>query len=244
MLFKERPQQLLNEALKRENLGDIATAADLYRKIDKIYPNSSAAPDACYHLARLQQFDLHDPRNALLSYLRWEKEYSAEPLLRAVFENIAQIYQHYLHDYPQALVYYHKLLELGADPDHYLYQIADCYCELKNYAQARIELEHLISQFPASSLLDAALYRSAGLQLLEKQFESARQNWHYLIQAFPESPYRFQAELNLAKLLEEEERLQEALDSYRKLAAVKGSLLIEDKIRYLEHRIAAKNSDI
>jgi len=65
-----------------------------------------------------------------------------------------------------------------------------------------------------------------------------------LIEQFPDSSYSLQARFNLAKMLEEDDRLLEALDLYRQLEGYPRPALLQEKIKHLKKRIAEKKKAI
>ncbi len=235
------PQQLFSQAIKLESQGKIAAAEDIYREIYTKYPQTAEATESLLKIARIEQYDRQDDQLALLSYLQLEHDYPTSPLVLTAREAAAQIIKYTLRDYSRAIEYYHRLLELdGGSSDHYYYEIADCYFRLKNYPQARIEFETLLEKYPDSPLAADASYRRGGLFLLEGRGKEARDAWQQLIDIHPDSRFRFLAELDLAKQLEEEGLFEEALSRYQQLAAEKKTALLSKKIRHLQQRIAKK----
>lgn len=235
------PQQLFTQAIKLESQGKVAAAEDIYREIYTKYPQTAEASESLLKIARIEQYDRQDEQLALLNYLQLEHDYPTSPLVLTAREAAAQIIKYTLRDYSRAIEYYHRLLELdGGSPDHYYYEIADCYFRLKNYPQARIEFETLLEKYPDSLLAADASYRRGGLFLLEGRGKEAREAWQRLIDTHPDSHFRFLAELDLAKQLEEEGLFEEALSRYQQLAAEKKTALLSKKIEHLQQRIAKK----
>lgn len=239
------PQRLLAKATELESLGQISSAEESYLQLAEKYVGSAEAAEALFRRAKLQQYDQHDVRRALLTYLQLEKDYPHSQFLLAAREESAHIVKFALRDYPQAIVFYQRLIDLGQGPlDRYLYELGDCYFRLENYTQARIEFETLIEDYPHSALVADALFRKGGLLVLENRNSEARQIWEQLIELYPESSYRPQTEFNLAKLLEEEDRLVDALEKYRQLTDFPRPAMLQEKIDHLEKRIAAKKKAI
>lgn len=239
------PQRILAKGIKKESLGELDVADQIYRHLIQSKKGTEEGASALFRLARMQQYDYQNERQALLFYLQLEKDYPDNPLVHSAREESARIVKYGLRDYSQAIGFYQRLLtsEKGT-LDRYLYEIADCYFRLENYSQSRIELETLIDSFPQSELIADALYRRGNLLVLEKRTKEARQNWLKLIEMYPQSHYRPQAELNLAKLLEEEDYLVEALNMYQKLDNFPRPAMLEEKIESLKKRIEAKKKAI
>ena len=240
-----QPEQLLQEAVTRQARGRAAAAEQLYQKLTREYPETPQAVRALLHLAELQLYEKDDEQRALLYFLQLEHDYPGSPLVRPAREQAAALIKTHLRDYARAIAYYERLLRMeGGSPDRYLYEIADCYFRLENYPQARTELESLLEQFPGSPLAPAALYRRGGILLLEERGDQARAAWEELIRSYPDSAYRPRAAFNLAKLLEEREQLEEALESYRALEDFPHPALLKKTIEHLEQRIANKQKSI
>jgi len=234
-------QRLFAKGVELESLGKITAAEKSYREIYQQFPQAQEAAEALFKIGKLWQYDRQDGQKALLSYLQLEHDYPDSPFVLPAREEAAQIVKYVLHDYSRAIEFYQRLLDLNkGTPDHYYYEIADCYFRLENYPQARIELETLQEDYPHSTLIPDVLYRKGGILLLEGETEGARQDWQHLVERYPESPYQVQAKFDLAKLLEEEEHLEEALQSYRKLEGFSRPSLLQKKIEHLERRIAEK----
>lgn len=236
---------MLDEAIKYEGDGLFDKAQSLYQELVKNHQQTQQSVDALLRLARLQQYDYHDERHALIYYLQLEKNYPDSLQAYEARAEAAHIVKYSLRDYSRAIVFYQQLLNDEQGPlDQYLYEIADCYFRLEKYTQARIELETLIEEHPESDQLDAALYRSGHLLVLEKKDELAAKNWQRLIDEHPRSTYRAQAELSLARMLEEQNQLTKALERYRQLDRSQQPALLEEKIKSLQKRIEVKNKAI
>ena len=239
------PQKLFSQAIEQESLGKLSAAEKSYREIYQRYPQTEEAIEALFKIGKIYQYDYQDEQKALLSYLQLEHDYPNSPLVLPAREEAAQIVKYILRDYSRAIEFYQRLLDLNTGtPDQYYYEIADCYFRLENYPQARIELEALLELYPESPLSAAALYRRGGILLLEGETAAARQNWQQLIENYPKNKYRIQAEFDLVKLLEEEDRLQEALQRYQQLEREAEPSLLQEKIEHLQQRIAAKKEAI
>ncbi len=239
------PQRLFDAAVAQESLGEIVGAQRVYQRLYRDYPDSEMAPQALLRSAKIWQYDRQQDQQALLSYLQLEHDYPAHPLVLVAQEAAAHIVKYSLRDYSRAISYYQRLLEQPTgERDKYLYEIADCYFRLDNYSQARIELESLLEEQPQSELLPDVLYRKGGLLLLENRIKEARADWQRLIDQFPGSSYSLQAGFNLAKMLEEEDHLQEALKAYQQLENYPRPALLEEKIEHLKQRIIKKRKAI
>jgi TolA-binding protein len=239
------PQRLFTLGVKQESLGKIDAAEKSYRDIYQRYPQASEAAEALLRIGKIWQYDRRDEQKALLSYLQLEHDYPDSLLVLSAREEAAQIVKYTLKDYSRAIEFYQRLLDLNTGhPDQYYYEIADCYFLLENYPQARIELEILLENFPDSPLVPDVLYRKGGILLLEGRMTAAQQDWQSMIEQYPDSSYRLQAQFDLAKLLEEQGALDEALRSYRQIEGFPYPELLQKKIDHLEQRITDKTGAI
>ena len=242
---KSASQRLFVATVKYESQGEIAAAVAGYKQVKQLYPQSKQAPQALFRLGKLQQYDLHQDQLALLSYLQLEHDYPASELILRANEESAKIVKYGQRDYQHAIELYQRLLDFDSGThDHYYYEIADCYFRIEKFSQARIELEILLKKYPNSSLIADALYRKGVILMLEGKNAAARKDFQQLIKNYPASRYRQAAELDLAKLLEEEEFLKEALLLYQQLKASNPTLMVEKKINHLQQRIAEKKEAI
>lgn len=239
------PHRLLTKGVKLESLGRTAEALGSYRQIITSYSQETVAAEALYRIARLWQFDLQDPQQALLKYLQLERDYSDSKNILQAREAAARIVKIDLRDDMQAIGYYHRLLDSGQGTlDQYLYEIADSYFRLENYSQARIELENLLAAYSDSPLIPEVLHRKATILVLENRIEDAEQVWRRLVEEFPDSGYARRARFSLATVLEEKGELDLALEEYRSLQHYPRPLLLEQKIDHLTRRIQNRNEGL
>lgn len=238
-------QRLFAEGVKLESLGQPASAEKIYQEIYQRYPQTQEAAASLFRIAKFWQLNRQDVQRALLYYLKVEHDYPENPLVLPACEEAARIVKYALRDFSRAIEFYQRLLDLNTGtPDQYYYEIADCYFRLENYPQARIELETLLEKYPQSTLSADVLYRKAGILLLEGRAEEARQDWLDVIDQYPDSKYRIQAEFDLAKVLEEDGFLTEALQHYQQLKGDVEPALLDEKIKHLQKRIKDKREAI
>ncbi len=239
------PERLLQRGIELESQGDFSAAQQLYQQLYADYPQAHLAPEALLRSGRIWQLDRQDEQQALLSFLQLEHDFPASPQALSARQEAARIIKYSLRDYSRAIEAYQRLLDVSPESgDYYLYEIADCYYRLDNYTQARIELGTLLENYPSSQLRPDALYRKAGIHLLDKQPSEAEKNWQQLIEEYPDSDYAVQASFNLAKLLEEQNLLEDALDRYQQLTDFPQQQLLQEKIEHLQKRIASKKKAI
>jgi TolA-binding protein len=122
------------------------------------------------------------------------------------------LYKYRLDDQSRAIAAYQRLLDdAGEDADRLQYEVADSYFRLNNFEQARIEFETLLRQHPSSSLAPEAQYRVAVTYALDGEAENAMTAFREVPARWPQNPYAVEARFGLATVLEERERLREAL---------------------------------
>lgn len=235
-------QRLMTKGVRQESLGRAHGALEIYRRVLSEHPQQIEAAEALYRMARLWQFDLQDPQQALLKYLQLERDYADSDKILQSREAAARIVKFDLRDDMQAIGYYQRLINSGqGEQDLYLYEIADSYFRLDNYPQARIELENLLTAYPDSLLTADALHRKATILVLENRLDEAQEDWQRLADEFPDSSYAGRARFNLASLLEEKGELDLALEEYLKLENYPRPLLLDQKIDHLTRRIEMRN---
>jgi len=234
-------ERLFSKGLALEGQHRPEPALTRYQRLFRAYPESSRAAEALFRAGMISRFDLRQDQQALLYFLQLEHDYPQSALVVRAQLEAAELTKYRLRDFAEAIVVYQRLLDQGTgDGDRILSEIADCYFRLNNYAQARIELDTLLERFPESPLRAEVLYRRAGAALLEGQTAVARSGYVSLIETFPQSPYAGEARFCLAELLENEERLKEALKAYRGLTDYPRQDVLQEKIGRLEQRIAKK----
>lgn len=236
-----RPAALLQQGIRFEQQNDLEKALNSYQQLFEGYAESLEAEDALYRSGRIQQHDLANDQRALLYYLLLEKEYPQSKFTALAQSEAAELTKYRLDDCRQAIPIYHRLIEKTAEnADQFLYEIADCYVRLENWSQAAIEFETLLTSFPQSELGMTSSYRLADAWLLSQQREKARDGFHQIVALFPDSLEAQEAKFRLAEMLEEEEKLNEALRAYSELTRYPQQNLLKQKILHLKERMSRK----
>lgn len=235
------PGRLYSKGLALESQGRPEQALSSYERLFRNYSESPNAPEALYRAARISRFDLRHDQQALLYFLQLEHDYPESYFVAKAQREAAELSKNRLRDFAQAIVIYQRLLDHGTeDGDRIQYEIADCYFKLNNFSQARIEFATLLDRFPKSSLLPEVLFRRANAAFLDGLNDEARTGYQKLIDSYPHNPYAVEARFSMAEMLETEERLKDALKAYRALKSYPQQVLIQEKIKSLEKRIAKK----
>ncbi len=192
--------------------GEYEEAVDLFRRIFERHPRFHLASQSIFQAGEILNLYLKQYHEALLAYLHVEKDYPESEWAAKAQMHVAEIYKYRLRDYGRAIIAYQKVIDAGnGNGDEVQYEIADAYFRLENYEQARIEFESLGKNFADSSLLAEVNYRIAIAWSLDGELLEAEKNFRRTMEEFPESPYAREAAFGLASVLEEQEKLREAL---------------------------------
>ncbi len=238
---KHRPAALLQQGVRLEQQKKLAPALQKYRQVFEGYSERTLAADALFRSGQILQHDLGEDQKALLRYLQLEKNYPQSSHVVSAQREAAELTKNRLNDCGQAIPIYQRLIEQSAeDADRALYEIADCYIREKNWGQAAIEFETLLTSYPHSGLLQKARYRLADALLVSGRREEARTEFERLIKGDAKSQQAAEARFRLAEMLEEEERLKDALQAFAKLTDYPRQELLKQKILNLKERIARK----
>lgn len=192
--------------------GDYAQAVELYRGLYEDHPGFALADKALYRAGEVQNLFANQHHDALLAFLRLEKNYPDSPHVLPALEQEADIYKNRLRDYGRAAALYQKLVDRGREPgDRFLYELADCYFRLSNFEQARIEFENMLKGWPDSPYVTEVRYRIGVAYSLDGKLKQAEEIFRQVIKELPDDPFATEARFSLASVLEEQERLRESL---------------------------------
>ena len=192
--------------------GEYTQAVELYRGLYEDHPDFVLADKALYRAGEVQNLFSNKYQEALLAFLRLEKEYPDSPHVLPALEYEADIYKNRLRDYGRAAALYQKLVDRGREPiDRFLYELADCYFRLNNFEQARIEFENMLKGWPDSQYVTEVRYRIGVAYSLDGKLKQAEEVFRQVIKDFPEDQFATGARFSLASVLEEQERLRESL---------------------------------
>ncbi|NJC87659.1 MAG: tetratricopeptide repeat protein [Desulfuromonas sp.] len=235
-------EKRFQKGLALRDAGDAAGAAELLRDLQTKHPDAARAPEALLQAAKLLNFSLNRFPEALLAYLSLERDYAATPQAAEARQQIAGLYKYRLNDQPRAIIAYQRLIDNdGEDTDQLQYEVADCYFRLNNFEQARIEFENLLRNYPGSALAPEVQFRVAVTHALEGDAENAMVAYREVSARWPQSPYAIEARFGLATVLEERDRLQEALSILEGLqGAYPNREALAQRIANLQGRLGKK----
>ncbi len=210
--LQTRLEERFQEGLTLRQQARYGEAVELFEKLHDEQPSFSRIPQALFQIAEMQDLYLGRYSDALLTYLKLERDYPHAPEVSEARTQVAVLYKYRLNDCSQAIAVYQKVLdEADRGNDQLQYEVADCYFRLNNFAQARIEFETLLKNYPQSDFFAEVQYRIAMTYALEGQLPEAAGAYRVVIERWSESPYAVEASFGLATVLEEQEELVEAL---------------------------------
>lgn len=242
-------QRLYGEFNLAEKLildGEYEQAIGLYRGLYEDHPDFVLADKALYRAGEVQNLFSNQHHDALLAFLRLEKDYPDSPHVLPALEQEADIYKNRLRDYGRAAALYQKLVDRGREPgDRFLYELADCYFRLSNFEQAIIEFENMLKGWPDSPYVTEVRYRIGVAYSLDGKLKQAEEVFRGIIKDLPEDLFAIEARFSLASVLEEQERLREALKILVELEGVYPSTeAVSRKKAQVEERIKKKKRAI
>jgi len=226
--------------------GDYGDAVERLENLAAGKPRRGLAPRSLLLAGKLLEFNLQQHQQALLVYLRVLRDFPEAPETLEAQRRAADIYRQRLRDYTSALTLLQNLLEAGGgDDDHIRYQIADCYFQLENYEQARIEFQTLQKNHPDSDLLPEVSYRIGMAYLLEAQPDQAAEAFRETVDLWPDNRFGLEAQFALARVQEQRGELRKALAELRKLKGrYPDSGVLEHRISQVKKRMAKKKKAI
>jgi len=244
--LQTRLEETFQEGLALRKSGNYAEAVELFRALHDDHPSFVRVPEALFHAAEIQDLYLQRYSDALLTYLLLERDYPDAPQVDAAMRQVAILYKQRLDDCGQAIAAYQKVLDQpGSDQDRMQYEVADCYFRLNNFEQARIEFENLLHNEPSSGLAAEVQYRIAVTYALENKLPEAAAAYRVVMQDWPDSPYAVEARFGLAKVLEEQEELLDALKILEQLAGIYPKQdILKKKTEQVRERIDKKKKAI
>jgi len=241
-----RLEKSFQKALELREAGDYDAAAELFLKLHEEHPAFARAAQSLYQAAEIQDLYLQRYPEALLTYLLLERDYPDAAEVDSAKRQVAELYKYRLNDCGQAIAAYQKVLDQPVqDGDQLQYEVADCYFRLNNFEQARIEFESLLKNYPDSELIAEVQYRIAITYALENKLPEAAGAYRLVIDLWADSPYALEAKFGLANVLEEQEKLLEALDILESLAGIYPKQdILERKTTQVRERIEKKKKAI
>ena len=244
--LESRLEKTFQKGLQLKQTGQYVKALELFSDLQKNHPSFVRAPKALFQVAEIQESYLSRYSEALLSYLLLERDYPEAPEVPIAQQRVAFLFKYRLDDCGQAIAAYQKVIDQpGSENDRSQYEVADCYFRLNNFEQARIEFENLLNNYPSSELADEVQYRIAVTYALEGKLPEASAAYRVVMENWPQSSYAMEASFGLAKVLEEQEELLEALKILEELAGIYPKQdILKKKTEQVRDRINKKKKAI
>ncbi len=244
--MQTRLEETFQKGLTLRQEAKYSAAVELFIKLHDEYPDFIRAPQALFQAAEIQDLYLRRYSDALLNFLLLERDFPVAAEVGPARQKVAILYKYRLNDCSQAIAVYQKVLEQsGKENDRLQYEVADCYFRLNNFEQARIEFESLLKKYPQSTMLAEVQYRIAMTYAVEGKLPEAAAAYRLVMENWGESPYVMEARFGLATVLEEQEKLLEALKILEDLAeSYPKQDILERKTAQVRERIAKKKKAI
>ena len=237
----------LQAALEYKAKGRYEEALDALQTLYKDYPKLAATtPQSLIESGEILELYASRYDDALLTYLLLLRDFPDHPSAPTIERRIADLYKYRLGNCSQAIAVYQRILDRSEEGgDRLQYEVADCYFQLNNFEQARIEFEGLLKKYPQSDQLAEVQFRIAVTYALEGQLPEAEASYRLVALNWPEHPYALEARFGLAAVLEEQERLVEAR---RELVSLQGiyhnQTTLNQKLEQIQARIDKKKKAI
>ena len=231
------------KALALREAGDLTGAAELLSALQAKHPKSARAPEALLQAANVLNHGLGRYQEALLAYLSLERDYPATPQAGEARRQVAELYKYRLDDQSRAISVFQRLLDDDEDDaDRLQYEVADSYFRLNNFEQARIEFDNFLRNYPGSALAPEVQYRIAVTYALDGETDNAMTAFREVTARWPQNAYSVEARFGLATVLEERDRLRDALAILEELRGVyPNQQALTQRIEYLKGRIDKKH---
>ncbi|MBN1882723.1 MAG: tetratricopeptide repeat protein [Deltaproteobacteria bacterium] len=202
--------------------GEFSSAVEVYRKIATYTPDSSWAPEALYQSGLVNYLYLKEYEEAVDDFAHLIYYYPKNKNAFDAQAKIVEIYVNKLDDPMQAIVELRKLIEKYPNRDgmdQYQYMLAQCFFQLRDFDQVRLEYLILLDSYPNSELVPEVYYNIASTYFIEGggKLEKAVEYYQRVIDEFPESEYVHDSRFYIAAAAEEAGDLEEAKRLYEEL---------------------------
>ncbi len=226
--------------------GKLYLAIEYYLSFVKNNPKSDSSAKAIYEVGHLQQTLLNEPEQAIETYKTLVTKFPMNEHTLMAQMRLAQIHKNILNQPQKALIEFDKFASTALnhkDAPFALFQMAQCYTELKKYAQAELEYQNLISKYQGYEKMDEVHFERANNAYISGDYTKALQSYSSLIRLYPQSKLHSQALFGLASTHEELDDFDQAKRYY--LLAQKhypSPHVISIRLKGLENRKQRKNS--
>lgn len=209
----ERAAERFKKAEQDFGGGRFTEAIEKYDYIANNFQLTPYAPKSWYRIAYIYGHFLGDKRKAIGVYYTLISVYPESPAAFSARRDLAEIYSAD-GDHTKAVEQYQWMLDNIKDPlegERYRYIIAEEYFKMNDFMQARAEINELLESASSEDIIAKAYLLRANTYYLEGDSNKAIDAYEETISAVPDPEIAFKARFNLAKALEEADRLKEAL---------------------------------
>lgn len=216
------PDRLAREAQAALARGDTDVARGRLALIVENYPDHTRAAEARFWRAEIARTIDKDPRRAQIDYQGLIRRFPASPFALRARWRLAELYEKTFSLPRRAATAYTQAAEAAAsasERSRARRAAGRSYEAARDYSRALVEYETALAEGPAADEVAEALWRKASVLDLMGRCREAGVVYGQIVRDYPESPWRFDAELSGASCLEEEEKLKDALAAYQALAA-------------------------
>jgi len=202
--------------------GEFSSAVEVFRKIATYTPDSSWAPEALYQSGQINYLYLKEYEKAVDDFAHLVYYYPRNKNAFDAQAKIVEIYVNKFDDHMQAIIELRKLIEKYPshnEMDQYQYMLAQCYYQLRDFDQVRLEYLILIDSYPNSKLVPEVYYNIANTYFIEGggKLEKAIEYYQRVIDEYPQSEFVHDSRFYIAAATEEAGDLEEAKRLYEEL---------------------------
>lgn len=219
------------------------SAVEMFKSVLEIAPSGPHAEEALFRLGEIYHFGLGDSVQAINYFQEVVQMNKKGPYAYDARKYIAEIVEFTFKDYQQAIIENQSLINdygEGTKNGDHQFRIASIYYKISNYEQALVELEILLEKYPENKWVDEAQYKIIEMLYTLNQCEESREQYQRFIKG-RNSSFKTEADFVMASCLEEEGKLEEALESFTALQGqYKYPDLLQVKLEGIKSRIAKK----
>jgi len=212
----------------------------MYFSFIREHPKSRKVTEALFKMGDITYQYIGDAHSGLRYFRELVSNYPVDKYTVLAQERIAEIYKGKLNDCDRAIVEYQKLIDwdpISKRASYFLYQIASCYMQIRNYPQALIEFESVLKKYPDSDYGGPTIYQIGTIHYINSEYDKAMSHYRMVMNQYKDSKYFKQAKFGLANCFEEKEEFEKALGIYKELLKdYPSKKVIQIKIAGIEKR--------
>lgn len=199
---------------------------------------------ALFRLGEIYYLNVNEPKKALEYFLQVANESAGNETGLASHKYIADIYMNGMGEHELAILQYQRIMsdykEL-VEEDEYYYLVAMAYYKSSDYAQAIIEFQTFLENYPNSKLAFDARLQVANCLFISGKTKEALDLFLKLHLEAPEGRYDYDLRFVIALCYEELDKLDLALAEYNSLSErYPERKLLEKKKAAVEKRLKKK----